>query len=145
MFSLMIICKRQKTPYSSNKSILWLLSKWEWRWCLLYMYIRSIFVCLWCTPLYIECFRCVIDKCNHYCHIAKIFDMVFAGGGRTIWFHAIEFYATVFIWTYVHMFLCRIYECMFICSYIIYYQNTYMNGYSYERILIFRPMCFTHD
>nr|DAU72533.1 MAG TPA: hypothetical protein [Caudoviricetes sp.] len=25
MFSLMIICKRRKTPYNANKSILWVL------------------------------------------------------------------------------------------------------------------------
>lgn len=60
------------------------------------MYIRRIFVCLWRILLYIECFRCVIDKCNYYLLISKIFNMVFAGGGRTIWLYTTEFHAMDF-------------------------------------------------
>ena len=135
----MIICKRPKTPYNSNKSILWLLSKWEYTIGLLYTYIRREFVFLWCTPLYIECFQYIIDKWSHYWLTSKIFDMVFAGGGRTIVLYAIEFHATDFsfehmnncscihpwlklmlehvnIWTLVHMWYTWICEHMFMCG-----------------------------
>lgn len=67
--------------------------------------IHKPWICfLWCTPMYIECFQCVIDKCYHYWLISKIFDMVSAGDGYAIVLHAIEFHTTIFhlnIWTYV--------------------------------------------
>lgn len=132
----MIICKRLKTPYSLNKSILGVFAKWEYGVCLLYAYISREFVFLWCTPLYIECFQCVIDKCYHYWLTSKIFNMVFAACGRTTVLHAIEFHATDFsneymficsyigylnMCTYVHTFIWKTYEYMLMCSYVMYY------------------------
>ena len=132
----MITCKKAKTPYNLNKWILWLLSKWEYTIGLLYAYISREFVFLWCTPMYIECFQCVIDKCYHYWLISKIFDMVSAGGGHTTILRAIEFHATIFsseymfICSYIgymnkcsyeHTFIWKTYECMLMCSYVMYY------------------------
>ena len=81
----------------------------------------------------IECFQCIIDKCYHSPLIPKIFDMVFAGGGRTIRLYTTEFHATDFsleymficltvqiynICSYEHIFKCSTYEYMSICSYV---------------------------
>lgn len=105
----MIICKSAKTPYNANKWILGALSKWEYGGCLLYAYISHVFIYLWCTPMYIECFQCVIDKCYHYWLTSKIFDMVSAGGSRTTVLYAIEFHTTDFS-----------FEHMNNCSYVVY-------------------------
>lgn len=124
----MIACKKAKTPYNSNKSILGVFAKWEYGGCLFYTHISRVFVFLWCTPLYIECFQCVIDKCYHYWLTSKIFDMVSAACGYTTVLHAIEFHATIFhlnicsyvhtsvIWTSAHMNIRSFEKHMNICS-----------------------------
>lgn len=124
----MIICKNAKTPYSLNKSILGVFAKWEYSGCTFDMYICRIFVYLWCTPMYIECFQCVIDKCYHYWLTSKIFNIVFAACGCTTVLYAIEFHATVFhlnicsyvhtsvIWKCVHMNIRSFEKHMNICS-----------------------------
>lgn len=130
----MIVCKRPKTPYNANKWILGVLSKWEYASSLLCAYISYEFVFLWCTLLYIECFRCVIDKCNHYLLISKIFDMVFAGGGRAIWLYAIEFHATVFhlnICSCVHM-SCITKTHAWMVVHMSVYVNTWTNVHMYK-------------
>ena len=139
----MIICKNAKTPYNVNKWILWALSKWEYGGCLLYAYISHEFVFLWCTPLYIECFQCVIDKCYHYWLTSKIFDMVSAGGGRTTVLYAIKFHATdfsceyVFIWTHIHLKNIWIHEHMFIYlsmtkthTWMVVHMSVYVNTWT---------------
>lgn len=131
----MIICKSTKTPYNANKSILGVFANWEYGYSLLYAYISRQFVFLWCTPMYIECFQCVIDKCYHYRLTSKIFDMVFAGDGLTTVLYAIEFHAMDFS-----------NECMFMYSsmtkthaWTYAYMNTrsyvaYMNMWTYVHI-----------
>lgn len=121
----MIVCKKAKTPYSSNKWILWLLSKWEYGGCLLYMYISRFFVFLWCTPMYIECFQCVIDKCYHYWLTSKIFNIVLAACGCTIVLYAIKFYTMIFSSEY-----------MFICSYVDLWEKLMISICTHEHTFI---------
>lgn len=108
----MIVCKKAKTPYNANKWILEGMSKWEYGGCLLYAYIRRIFVFLWCTPMYIECFQCVIDKWSHYWLTSKIFNMVFAGDGRTTILYAIEFHTMDFSFEQMNICSCDINGCI---------------------------------
>jgi len=148
----MIICKRPKTPYNANKWILGVFAKWEYERCLLHAYISREFVFLWCTPMYIECFQCVIDKCYHYWLISKIFDMVSAGGGRTTVLYAIKFHATVFhlnicsyvhtsvIWIYAHMNIRSFEKHMNNCSCIHLWQKCmleHMNNHSYMQMVVY--------
>lgn len=130
----MIICKKAKTPYNANKWILGVFAKWEYGGCLLYAYISRIFVFLWCTPLHIECFQYVIDKCYHYRLTSKIFDMVFAACGRTTVLYAIEFHATDF--SFEHMSSRSYVIYMNVCSYVhtsVIWTSAHMSIHSDEK------------
>nr|DAF70733.1 MAG TPA: hypothetical protein [Caudoviricetes sp.] len=68
----MIICKRRKTPYNTNKSIIRLFVYLAYYWRYLYNRQYRYYVRVWCTLVYFAFVIGLIDIYSHVKYFSKL-------------------------------------------------------------------------